>query len=72
MAEPCKDDRNVVADISDARRKRWAQQVRGGRIINRRFDYEKVARLKAEIESGSYMIDTYRVADKLIEHERNG
>ena len=38
---------------------------------NRRFDQEKVDRLKAEIADGSYEIDPVRVADKFIEHERN-
>lgn len=38
---------------------------------NRRFDAEKVARLKAEIASGEYKIDASRVADKFIEHDRN-
>ena len=38
---------------------------------NRRFDREKVERIKAELAEGSYKIDPMRVADKFIEHERN-
>ena len=39
---------------------------------NRRFDKEKVERLKAEISEGRYVIDASSVADRFIEHERNG
>jgi len=38
---------------------------------NRRFDAEKVARIKAAIAAGEYEIDASRVADKFIEHDRN-
>jgi len=38
---------------------------------NRRFDAEKVARIKAAIAAGEYKIDANRVADKFIEHDRN-
>lgn len=38
---------------------------------NRRFDAEKVARIKAAIAAGEYKIDPTRVADKFIEHDRN-
>jgi len=38
---------------------------------NRRFDAEKVARIKAAIAAGEYKIDAGRVADKFIEHDRN-
>ena len=38
---------------------------------NRRFDAEKVARIKAAIAAGEYKIDPSRVADKFIEHDRN-
>lgn len=41
------------------------------RHANRRFDAEKVARLKAEIAEGRYRIDSESVADRFIEHERN-
>lgn len=42
------------------------------KAANRTFDHAKVARLKAEIAGGTYEIDPFRVADKFIEHERNG
>ena len=38
---------------------------------NRRFDKDKVARLKAAIADGSYKIDPSSIANKFIEHERN-
>lgn len=38
---------------------------------NRRFDAEKVARIKAAIAAGEYKIDASRVADRFIEHDRN-
>lgn len=38
---------------------------------NRRFDAEKVARLKAQIASGEYKIDPASIAQKFIEHDRN-
>ncbi len=38
---------------------------------NRRFDAEKVARIKAAIAAGEYNIDPARIADKFIEHDRN-
>ena len=38
---------------------------------NRRFDAEKVARIKAAIAAGKYKIDAYRVANRFIEHDRN-
>lgn len=38
---------------------------------NRRFDAEKVARIKAAIAAGEYKINPSRIADKFIEHDRN-
>jgi len=43
----------------------------GGPHGNRRFDAEKVARIKAAIAAGEYKIDPARIADKFIEHDRN-
>ena len=40
------------------------------RVSNRRFDTEKVERIKAAIAAGEYKIDYLQVADKFIEHER--
>jgi len=38
---------------------------------NRRFDAEKVARIKAAIAAGEYKINPESIAGKFIEHERN-
>ena len=57
----------TVTDLAKARRARAR-----GKPVNRRFDREKVERLKAEIAAGRYKIDATRVADRFIEHERNG
>lgn len=38
---------------------------------NRRFDAEKVSRIKAAIAAGEYKIDPSRIADRFIEHDRN-
>jgi len=43
----------------------------GRKPANRRFDTEKVERLKAAIAEGRYTIDAASVADRFIEHERN-
>lgn len=40
------------------------------RVSNRRFDTEKVERIKAAIGAGEYEINYLQVADKFIEHER--
>ncbi len=37
---------------------------------NRRFNQEKVDRLKAAIATGDYEVDAERVAHKFIEHDR--
>jgi len=66
-----------VTDIAQARKSRQAtQQSPPGDVAsntseapNRHIDYEKVARLKAEIEAGTYKINAARIADKFIERE---
>ena len=71
--------RATVTDLAAARRDREAAVPDGGdsrpgpsrKTANRRFDVEKVERLKAEIAAGRYVIDAERVADRFIEHERN-
>ena len=66
----------TVTDLADARRDRDAGPAssKGAprKVANRRFDTEKVERLKAEIAEGRYRIDAARVAERFIEHERNG
>ncbi|MGQ7843141.1 flagellar biosynthesis anti-sigma factor FlgM [Granulosicoccus sp. 3-233] len=46
------------------------QSTPGPRVSNRRFDTEKVERIKAAIAADEYEIDYLQVADKFIEHER--
>ena len=87
MAPPESAPSATVTDLAAARRSRSAATRRAGsqkpdakgtgaasprKPANRRFDAEKVARLKAAIADGRYSIDASRVADRFIEHERNG
>ena len=65
---------NNVTDIAAARQARTTSNSTSSDIEvpkNRRFDKDKVARLKAAIADGSYKIDPSSIADKFIEHERN-
>lgn len=67
-----------VTDLAEARRTKAASKTSGNKSAaaktakhgNRRFDKEKVERIKAEIADGSYKIDPLRVADKFIEYDR--
>ena len=65
-----------VTDISEARKSKQAPKSPSGDAeskksgsSNRKIDYEKVAKLKADIEAGNYKIDAARIADKFIERE---
>jgi len=65
-----------VTDISEARKSKQTSKPStedkasdASDAPNRNIDYEKVARLKAEIEAGTYKIDAARIADKFIERE---
>ena len=65
-----------VTDISKARKSKQAPKSPSGDkaqkksgTSNRKFDHEKVAKLKAEIEAGNYKIDAARIADKFVERE---
>lgn len=65
-----------VTDISDARKSKKSAKSPSGEkakkksgTSNRKIDYEKIAKLKAEIDAGSYKIDAARIADKFIERE---
>ena len=42
-----------------------------GRTAGRRFDKEKVDKIKSQLARGEYQIDSLRVADLFIEHERH-
>lgn len=65
-----------VACLDEARQareqaKQADQNANAEQHGNRRFDAEKVARIKAAIAAGEYEIDPSRIADKFIEHDRN-
>ncbi|MFK8079161.1 MAG: flagellar biosynthesis anti-sigma factor FlgM [Granulosicoccus sp.] len=45
--------------------------VKEGRTSGRRFDREKVDKIKEQLARGEYKIDSLRVADMFIEHERH-
>ncbi len=62
-----------VTDLAAARQTKEARAKTDEIEVpkNRRFDKEKVARLKAAIADGSYQINPARIVDKFIEHERN-
>ena len=67
--------RGAVADDSRAGEEETRVGARKApaprRASNRRFDAEKVDRLKRAIAEGRYEIDPESVADRFIEHERN-
>ncbi len=61
-----------VTDIAEARKSKkepTAAKTKKRAPSNRKIDYEKVARLKAEIDAGTYKIDAARIADKFVERE---
>ncbi len=68
-----------VTDLAEARRTKAANDIsnqtpaatKKAKQGNRRFDKEKVERIKAEIAAGTYVIDPLRVADKFIEYDRS-
>lgn len=74
MVPPERAPTATVTDLATARRGRTpasASTPPRTKPANRRFDTEKVERLKAEIAAGRYEIDAASVADRFIEHERN-
>ena len=67
-----------VTDIAQARKSKQSAQSPSGEKApkksgpsGRKIDYEKIAKLKSEIEAGNYKIDAARIADKFIEREGN-
>lgn len=45
--------------------------VKSGVTCGRRFNREKVEEIKAQLARGEYKIDSLRIADLFIEHERH-
>jgi len=64
--EPAETDK-AASPVKSAESKKPASTAR---VSNRRFDTEKVERIKAAIAAGEYEINYLQVADKFIEHER--
>lgn len=64
-ASPVK-DKTATTEKIDKEKKKASRP----RVSNRRFDTEKVERIKAAIARGDYQINYLQVADKFIEHER--
>ncbi|MFK8083265.1 MAG: flagellar biosynthesis anti-sigma factor FlgM [Granulosicoccus sp.] len=62
---------NRSAALEDHPNKPNVRPVIEGRTSGRRFDREKVDRIKGELARGEYQIDSLRVADMFIEHERH-
>lgn len=63
-----------VTSLDTAREARKSEQPKKpvkAKDANRRFNTEKVERLKAAIADGSYEINARSVADKFIEREGN-
>ncbi len=62
---------HVPGDIANENTDSLLADSADNRHGNRRFDAEKVARLKAEIASGEYKINPASIAQRFIEHDRN-
>jgi len=65
-----------VTDIADARRKSQKKKAAttsgdqsNRKQLNRTFDHQKVADIKAAIAAGTYKINAQSIADKFIERE---
>jgi len=48
-------------------RSRDVRSIPAARRINRRIDTQKVARIKAEMEAGTYRVDCHKTASRMIE-----
>ncbi len=62
---------NLSARLEQIKSGPNVRPVREGRTSGRRFDKEKVEKIKAQLSRGEYQIDSLRVADLFIEHERH-
>jgi len=62
---------NRSARLDELKNKPNVRPVRENRVSGRRFDREKVEKIKAQLARGEYQIDSLRVADLFIEHERH-
>lgn len=62
---------NLCARLEDLKDKPNVRPVRSSQTSGRRFDREKVDKIKDQLARGEYQIDSLRVADMFIEHERH-
>ena len=65
------DGPNLSARLDGLESRPSVRPVREGRAGGRRFDRAKVDRIKAELTRGDYKIDSLKVADMFIDHERH-
>ena len=65
------DGPNLSARLDDLKSRPSVRPVREGRAGGRRFDRKKVDRIKAALTRGDYKIDSLKVADMFIDHERH-
>ena len=62
---------NQAARLDDQQARPNVRPVRPNQTRGRRFDREKVDKIKAQLENGQYTINSLRIADLFIEHERH-
>jgi len=67
--DPIGPNKQAIAEASSEQPS--VRSVPTGRTTGRRFDKEKVEKIKAQLARGEYKIDSLRVADFFIEHERH-
>lgn len=58
-------------DKNNSNEKPNVRPVKSAATCGRRFDREKVEKIKDQLARGEYEIDSLRVADLFIEHERH-
>ena len=62
---------NKAALLDNEQARPNVRPVRSNQTRGRRFDREKVNKIKAQLENGEYTINSLRIADLFIEHERH-
>lgn len=65
------DGPNLQASLETAENRPNVRAVSNARATGRKFNKEKVDKIKNLLERGEYQIDSLKVADLFIEHERH-